>query len=145
MFVEQVVLKDEHDIDPNDQNSILEHLTTCLIEKCTGTNSRNSKAMLPLVRVKPRGRGRGTTASKRGKKTYSSSSSINRMMMSNDDDDDDDDDVPKRMNKSQPWKGHGSILMPSRKDKRARKRNRNDSQQVEDVIEMGSHHLGDEE
>ncbi|GJX75445.1 hypothetical protein Tco_0314040, partial [Tanacetum coccineum] len=50
----------------------------------------------------PRGRGRGTTASKRGKKTDSSSSSINRTMMSNDDDDDDDDDVPKRMNKSQP-------------------------------------------
>ncbi|GJX25555.1 hypothetical protein Tco_0231851 [Tanacetum coccineum] len=49
----QVVLKDEHDIDPNDQNSILEHLTTCLIEKCTGIDSRNSKAMLPLVRVKP--------------------------------------------------------------------------------------------
>ncbi|GJR38158.1 double-strand break repair protein MRE11 [Tanacetum coccineum] len=51
----------------------------------------------------PRGRGRGTTASKRGKKTDSSSSSINRMMMTNDDDDDDDDDdVPKKMNKSQP-------------------------------------------
>nr|GEZ06737.1 hypothetical protein [Tanacetum cinerariifolium] len=48
-----------------------------------------------------RGRGRGTTASKRGKKTNSSSSSINRMMMSNDDDDYDGDDVPTRMNKSQ--------------------------------------------
>nr|GEW64949.1 double-strand break repair protein MRE11 [Tanacetum cinerariifolium] len=60
----------------------------------------------------PRGRGRGTTASKRGKKTDSSSSSINRMMMSNDDDDDDDDDdVPKRMNKSQPrvTRNYGSL------------------------------------
>nr|GEU80322.1 reverse transcriptase domain-containing protein [Tanacetum cinerariifolium] len=78
------------------------HSVNSLIEKCTGTDSRNSKAMLPLVRVKPKGGGRCTTASKRGKKTDSSSSSINRMMMSNDDDDYDGDDVPKRMNKSQP-------------------------------------------
>lgn len=49
----------------------------------------------------PRGRGRGSTAAKRGRKTDNSSSSIQQMMMSRDDDDDDDDDVPKRMNKSQ--------------------------------------------
>ncbi|PWA96700.1 DNA repair and meiosis protein (Mre11) [Artemisia annua] len=51
----EVVLKDEQDIDPNDQNSILEYLdnvVNSLIEKCNATNSGNSKPMLPLVRVK---------------------------------------------------------------------------------------------
>nr|GEZ20019.1 double-strand break repair protein MRE11 isoform X3 [Tanacetum cinerariifolium] len=51
----EVVLKDEQDIDPNDQNSILEHLdnvVNSLIEKCTKTDSRNSKTMPLLVRVK---------------------------------------------------------------------------------------------
>nr|XP_043628372.1 double-strand break repair protein MRE11 [Erigeron canadensis] len=51
-------------------------------------------------RSAPRGRGRGSTAAKRGRKSDNSSSSIQQMMMRNDDDD--DDDVPKRMNKSQP-------------------------------------------
>ncbi|XP_071730171.1 double-strand break repair protein MRE11-like isoform X2 [Rutidosis leptorrhynchoides] len=51
----EIVLKDEPDIDPNDQHSILEHLDTVvnsLIEKCNRTNARNSEAMLPLIRVK---------------------------------------------------------------------------------------------
>jgi len=49
-----------------------------------------------------RGRGRGSTVAKRGRKSDNTSSSIQQMMMSKDDDDDDDDDVPKRTNKSQP-------------------------------------------
>ncbi|CAK7327537.1 unnamed protein product [Dovyalis caffra] len=50
-------------------------------------------------RAAPRGRGRGATPSKRGRK--SENSALQRMLM-NKDDDDDDDDVPKRLNKSQP-------------------------------------------
>ncbi|KAI3724449.1 hypothetical protein L2E82_36226 [Cichorium intybus] len=49
------VLKDESDIDPNDQNSILEHLdnvVNSLIEKCGRKDSTNSETMLPLIRVK---------------------------------------------------------------------------------------------
>ncbi|MFS7921040.1 hypothetical protein Hanom_Chr03g00231941 [Helianthus anomalus] len=49
-----------------------------------------------------RGRGRGSTAAKRGRKSDNTSSSIQQMMMSKNDDDDDDDDVPKRTNKTQP-------------------------------------------
>ncbi|KAJ0774296.1 putative DNA double-strand break repair protein Mre11 [Helianthus annuus] len=49
-----------------------------------------------------RGRGRGSTAAKRGRKSDNTSSSFQQMMMSKDDDDDDDDDVPKRTNKTQP-------------------------------------------
>ncbi|KAI3804796.1 hypothetical protein L1987_26607 [Smallanthus sonchifolius] len=51
----EVVLKDEPDIDPNDQSSILEHLdnvVNSLIEKCNRRDTRNSKPMLPLIRVK---------------------------------------------------------------------------------------------
>lgn len=51
----EVVLKDESDIDPNDQNSILEHLdnvVNSLIEKCARKDSTNSETMLPLIRVK---------------------------------------------------------------------------------------------
>ncbi|CAI9303673.1 unnamed protein product [Lactuca saligna] len=51
----EVVLKDESDIDPNDQNSILEHLdnvVNSLIEKCGRRDARNSEVMLPLIRVK---------------------------------------------------------------------------------------------
>ncbi|XP_076897890.1 double-strand break repair protein MRE11-like [Bidens hawaiensis] len=50
-----VVLKDESDIDPNDQNSILEHLDSVvnsLIEKSNRRDSRSSETMLPLIRVK---------------------------------------------------------------------------------------------
>ncbi|KAK9025787.1 hypothetical protein V6N11_038643 [Hibiscus sabdariffa] len=48
-----VVLKDEPDIDPNDQNSILEHLdkVSDLIEK-SNRNTGGSEPKLPLVRVK---------------------------------------------------------------------------------------------
>ncbi|KAI3680274.1 hypothetical protein L2E82_50499 [Cichorium intybus] len=49
------VLKDESDIDPNDQNSILEHLdnvVNSLTEKCGRKDSTNSETMLPLIRVK---------------------------------------------------------------------------------------------
>ena len=50
----------------------------------------------------PRGRGRGASSSKRGKKTDSVTSSIQRMMMNRDDDDDDDDDsVTKKVPASQ--------------------------------------------
>ncbi|KAI3709770.1 hypothetical protein L2E82_39536 [Cichorium intybus] len=51
----EVVLKDESDIDPNDQNSIVEHLdnvVNSLIEKCGRKDSTNSETMLPLIRVK---------------------------------------------------------------------------------------------
>ncbi|KAI3739934.1 hypothetical protein L2E82_30348 [Cichorium intybus] len=47
--------QDESDIDPNDQNSILEHLdnvVNSLIEKCGRKDSTNSETMLPLIRVK---------------------------------------------------------------------------------------------
>ncbi|CAI9272608.1 unnamed protein product [Lactuca saligna] len=47
----------------------------------------------------PRGRGRGSTTAKRGRKSDNTSSSIQDMMMSKDDD---DEDVPKKANKSQP-------------------------------------------
>ncbi|WCJ32108.1 Double-strand break repair protein MRE11 [Euphorbia peplus] len=50
-------------------------------------------------RAAPRGRGRGATPSKRGKKT--DNSTVQRLLMRNDDDDDDDDDAPKRLSKSQ--------------------------------------------
>ncbi|KAI3691341.1 hypothetical protein L2E82_49676 [Cichorium intybus] len=51
----EVVLKDESDIDPNDQNSILEHIdnvVNSLTEKCGRKDSTNSETMLPLIRVK---------------------------------------------------------------------------------------------
>ncbi|GLT74748.1 hypothetical protein SLA2020_465260 [Shorea laevis] len=51
----EVVLKDEPDIDANDQNSILEHLDTVvsdLIEKSNKKTVNRSELMLPLVRVK---------------------------------------------------------------------------------------------
>ncbi|KAJ0953687.1 putative mre11, DNA-binding, metallo-dependent phosphatase, mre11, DNA-binding domain superfamily [Helianthus annuus] len=51
----EVVLKDEPDIDPNDQNSILEHLdneVNSLIEKCSRRDARKSEPMLPLIRLK---------------------------------------------------------------------------------------------
>ncbi|KVI02255.1 DNA repair protein Mre11 [Cynara cardunculus var. scolymus] len=50
-----IVLKDEPDIDPNDQNSILQHLdnvVSSLIEKGSRRDARNSETILPLVRVK---------------------------------------------------------------------------------------------
>ncbi|KAJ4726225.1 Double-strand break repair protein [Melia azedarach] len=50
-------------------------------------------------RAAPKGRGRGGTPSKRGRK--SDNSSLQRMLM-NKDDDDDDEDAPKRNSKSQP-------------------------------------------
>lgn len=54
-------------------------------------------------RAAPRGRGRGSTTSKRGRKSDNASSSIHKMLASKDDedDDDDDDDMPRRVNKSQ--------------------------------------------
>ncbi|KAJ0047190.1 hypothetical protein Pint_04423 [Pistacia integerrima] len=60
-------------------------------------------------RAAPRGRGKGATTSKRGRK--SDNSSIHRMLMSKDDDDDDDDDedIAKRLNKSQPRVGHKEL------------------------------------
>ncbi|GKV42530.1 hypothetical protein SLEP1_g49922 [Rubroshorea leprosula] len=51
----EVVLKDEPEIDANDQNSILEHLDTVvgdLIEKSNKKTVNRSELMLPLVRVK---------------------------------------------------------------------------------------------
>ncbi|XP_020534515.1 double-strand break repair protein MRE11 isoform X2 [Jatropha curcas] len=51
----EVVLKDEADIDPNDQNSILEHLDKVvnnLIEKSNRKAVSRSELKLPLVRVK---------------------------------------------------------------------------------------------
>ncbi|KAI3780405.1 hypothetical protein L2E82_10386 [Cichorium intybus] len=51
----EVMLKDESDIDPNYQNSILEHLdnvVNSLIEKCGRKDSTNSETMLPLIRLK---------------------------------------------------------------------------------------------
>ncbi|KAJ6829928.1 double-strand break repair protein MRE11 isoform X1 [Iris pallida] len=50
-----VVLKDEPDIDPNDQASIIEHLDTVvrnLIEKSKKRAVSKSKLKLPLVRIK---------------------------------------------------------------------------------------------
>lgn len=56
-------------------------------------------------RATPRGRGRGATPSKRGRKA--DNPAIQRMLMGKDDDDDDDDDnVAKRLNKSQPRVGY---------------------------------------
>ncbi|KAL6975365.1 meiotic recombination [Sarracenia purpurea var. burkii] len=52
-------------------------------------------------RAAPRGRGKGSTQSKRGRKSDNSSSSIHKMLMSKDDEDDDDDDTAKRV-KPQP-------------------------------------------
>lgn len=53
-------------------------------------------------RTAPRGRGRGSTSAKRGRK--SDVSSIHSMLVNkdNDDDDDDDDDMTKRLRKAQP-------------------------------------------
>ncbi|KAL2250749.1 UNVERIFIED_CONTAM: Double-strand break repair protein MRE11 [Sesamum indicum] len=51
----EVVLKDEPDIDPNDQNSILEHLDNVvrnLIERANQKAIKKSELKLPLVRVK---------------------------------------------------------------------------------------------
>jgi double-strand break repair protein MRE11 len=51
----QIVLKDESDIDPNDQNSILEHLDKVvrnLIEKASKKAVNRSEIKLPLVRIK---------------------------------------------------------------------------------------------
>ncbi|KAL5548020.1 hypothetical protein UlMin_003251 [Ulmus minor] len=51
----EIVLKDESDIDPNDQNSILEHLdkvVRILIEKSNKKAVNKSELKLPLVRIK---------------------------------------------------------------------------------------------
>ncbi|PKI65638.1 hypothetical protein CRG98_013933 [Punica granatum] len=51
----EVVLKDVADIDPNDQNSILDHLDKVvrnLIEKSSKTNGNRSEPKLPLIRIK---------------------------------------------------------------------------------------------
>lgn len=51
----EVVLKDETNIDPNDQSSILEHLdkvVSDLIEKSNSKAVSRSGLKLPLVRVK---------------------------------------------------------------------------------------------
>ncbi|XP_050247361.1 double-strand break repair protein MRE11 isoform X1 [Quercus robur] len=51
----EIILKDEPDIDPNDQNSILEHLDKVvrnLIEKSSKKASNRSELKLPLVRIK---------------------------------------------------------------------------------------------
>nr|AWD26912.1 double-strand break repair protein MRE11 [Prunus yedoensis] len=51
----EIVLKDEPEIDPNDQNSILEHLDKVvhsLIEKCRKNVVSQSRLQLPLVRIK---------------------------------------------------------------------------------------------
>ncbi|KAK4752785.1 hypothetical protein SAY87_021583 [Trapa incisa] len=51
----EVVLKDIVDIDPNDQNSILEHLDRVvrnLIEKSGKINGTSSELKLPLIRIK---------------------------------------------------------------------------------------------
>ncbi|CDY14321.1 BnaA10g07340D [Brassica napus] len=51
----EIVLKDEDDIDPNDQNSILEHLDKVvrdLIEKASKKAVNRSDIQLPLVRIK---------------------------------------------------------------------------------------------
>ncbi|XP_024011912.1 double-strand break repair protein MRE11 isoform X1 [Eutrema salsugineum] len=51
----EIVLKDEGDIDPNDQNSILEHLDKVvrdLIEKASKKAINKSDIKLPLVRIK---------------------------------------------------------------------------------------------
>ncbi|GAB4849557.1 meiotic recombination [Ancistrocladus abbreviatus] len=51
----EVVLKDESDVDPNDQNSILEHLDKVvrnLIEKSSRKVSNRTELKLPLVRLK---------------------------------------------------------------------------------------------
>ncbi|XP_062170234.1 double-strand break repair protein MRE11 [Alnus glutinosa] len=51
----EIVLKDEPDIDPNDQNSILEHLDKVvrnLIEKSSKNAINRSELKLPLVRIK---------------------------------------------------------------------------------------------
>ncbi|CAK9160191.1 unnamed protein product [Ilex paraguariensis] len=51
----EIVLKDEPDIDPNDQNSILEHLDKVvrnLIDKCSQKAVNRLELKLPLVRVK---------------------------------------------------------------------------------------------
>ncbi|XP_021905827.1 double-strand break repair protein MRE11 isoform X2 [Carica papaya] len=51
----EVILKDEADIDPHDQNSILEHLDKMvrnLIERSTKKNTNRSELKLPLARIK---------------------------------------------------------------------------------------------
>ncbi|XP_048332366.2 double-strand break repair protein MRE11 isoform X2 [Ziziphus jujuba] len=51
----EIVLKDEPDVDPNDQNSILEHLDKVvrnLIEKSDKKAVNRSEVKLPLVRIK---------------------------------------------------------------------------------------------
>ncbi|KAL4619428.1 hypothetical protein ACB092_06G079000 [Castanea dentata] len=51
----EIILKDEPDIDPNDQNSILEHLDKVvrnLIEKSSKKAINRSELKLPLVRIK---------------------------------------------------------------------------------------------
>ncbi|CBI20379.3 hypothetical protein VitviT2T_029629 [Vitis vinifera] len=51
----EIVLKDEADIDPNDQTSILEHLDKVvrnLIDKASGKFVNGSELKLPLVRIK---------------------------------------------------------------------------------------------
>ncbi|CAN6453386.1 unnamed protein product [Victoria cruziana] len=51
----EVVLKDEPDIDPNDQTSVLEHLDEVvqkMIEKATKCHGSRSEHILPLVRIK---------------------------------------------------------------------------------------------
>ncbi|KAG9159094.1 hypothetical protein Leryth_017551 [Lithospermum erythrorhizon] len=51
----EVILKDEQDIDPNDQDSVLQHLdkmVASLIEKSTKTAEGRPETQLPLVRIK---------------------------------------------------------------------------------------------
>ncbi|KAG8043620.1 hypothetical protein GUJ93_ZPchr0458g22771 [Zizania palustris] len=51
----EVVLKDEVDVDPNDQASVLEHLDKIvrnLIEKCSHPTGNRSEPKLPLIRIK---------------------------------------------------------------------------------------------
>jgi double-strand break repair protein MRE11 len=51
----EVVLKDEADVDPNDQASVLEHLDKIvrnLIEKSSQPTASRSESKLPLIRIK---------------------------------------------------------------------------------------------
>ncbi|KAL3628334.1 meiotic recombination [Castilleja foliolosa] len=60
-------------------------------------------------RAAPRGRGRGTTTSKRGKKSDNSSSSSLHRLLGNADDDDDDEDMGKKKSQPRMTRNYGAL------------------------------------
>ncbi|KAL0347078.1 UNVERIFIED_CONTAM: Double-strand break repair protein MRE11 [Sesamum calycinum] len=88
--------EDEVDSDSNDETAKLD--VNDIADSSDDAETLQGKGR---KRAAPRGRARGSTTSKRGRKSDNPSSSLHRLLASRDDDDE-DDDMGKKPNKSQP-------------------------------------------